>query len=74
MLITVIVLLDGIFVYLSDNLYTQGLSIDTLHLQTQQLIIENNSLKLELLHDEALTTIEQKARAQGFVQAQYINL
>jgi hypothetical protein len=75
LLLATVMLLKGLYIYLINDLATGG-DYDLVHLQSEvkQYRIENMTLFDEYLHDAALTTINQKARAQGYVDANVIYL
>lgn len=53
---------------------SRGADLQQTQIETEKYRQENQALKLEILHKEALTTINQEARAEGFVNAQIVYL
>lgn len=62
------------YVTVSNIRSIQGPQLDQITNKAHILHNENLELEDQLLHDEAYTTIQQKARQEGFQQAQIIYL
>lgn len=69
LLCLVIALMIGVYTTVSNALSVRGGEYQRLVDETDKIQKENLLLKEQLLQDEALTTINQKARAKGFTDA-----
>lgn len=62
----IIGILVGVYTTIGNKLSTEGAVLQNLQAETARVKKDNLMVKEQLLHEEALTTIEEKARAKGF--------
>lgn len=64
----------GVRIYVGKTLDTKGIALAAEEEKIQQYKDENEYLREQILQAEALTTIQDKAKANGFVPAEYYQL
>lgn len=71
----IIGILIAIYTTVLNELSVEGAQLQRLQLETAAIKKDNMLIKEQVIHEKALSTIEAKARAQGFKEAkQYIYL
>lgn len=73
-LLVVILVLFSLKLYMQNSLYIQGLKYTDLQNEIEMYKDKNMALNDNLLKQEAYTTIDQEAQANGFVAATIIYL
>lgn len=70
--IWVILILEGVKIYLGQTLEVKGADLYQLENQVHELSLINNLLYTDLLKQEALTTTNNKARQEGFINSKIL--